>query len=284
MIKLNGLLMSALAIHNVAFSVITSAGPLPTGPADISVSYMTKAGMVEYEDAFGYTGGPPTNLGGNVKMFNSAGNSATSFGRRTSLLVNPAYSAALGSNETLMAHAFFKNDNNGDYFPGIMHDSDITVHIQNVHFAEPVNVVESTILFHTLWLAEQSDQLDNFYHHTHNIHALNDPFRNSDLFLASGLFSTDPANFVIGQDMVQYTITGDGTDTLSFEFTLPYMLMMNLEEEHHANHTVPDGLPAPHGFLEPFHFHFEYVVVPEPMTISLFLPAAAAIMAFRRRR
>lgn len=265
------------------------ASPVPIGQSQITLRYMTENGPVEFSDAREYTGGPPVDLDGNVKMFNSAGNTATAFGRRTSLLANPIYANVLGPNETLVAHAFFKQDNDADYFPGIMHDSDITVRIENVQFAEPVTIQQDTMLFHTLWLSEQSDQLDDFYHHVHNIHTLTDPFRNADEFLAAGQFATSPDNFVIEQSAISYSILGDGTDTLSFEFTFPYALMMNLEEMHHQNPEIPVGLPAPHGFLEPFHFHFEYAVVPEPGTILLLLSggAGAAMMrnaCGRRRR
>jgi hypothetical protein len=277
--------LTALFLLIVALPAVY-AGPMPVSDTGITVSYMAESGMVTINDTRGYTGGPPVDLGGNVKMFNSAGNTQFSFGRRTSLLQFPEHAGVLRPGETLLAHAFFKQDEYGDFFPGIMHDSDVRIRIENVQFSEPVTVQQDTLLFHTLWLSDQSDELDNFYHHVHNIHTLNDPFRDEANFAAppAHLFATSPDNFVLGQSEIDYTITGNGTSALTFEFTLPYVLLMNLEEMHHQNHHIPHGLPAPHGFLEPFHFHFEYAVVPEPATMILLLPAVAVALARRRNR
>ena len=83
-----------------------------------------------------------------------------------------------------------------------------------------------------------------------------DPFRDYEAFLNQGVFSTFPHPDHVLADVTPVFDCSAGT-TLQFTLTVPYHLLQNLEEE---GHHPPPGLPAPHGFLEPFHFHCEYAV------------------------
>jgi hypothetical protein len=139
-------------------------------------------------------------------------------------------------------------------------------------------VVESTFLFHTLWRDTQVDALfPHHYHHQHNLHTETNPFRDASDFSRGGLFSDSPTNYVLAD--VSPVFGGNGTRMLSLSVRIPYDLLKNLEEMGHSH--VPPGLPAPHGFLEPFHFHFEYIVVPEPASLLLFSPL---LFLLRRRQ
>lgn len=258
-----------------------AAPPVPIGNSVTTVTYETDAGLVSYSGIRNYNGLTPSDatiLGEapNIRSFNSANH----FGRRTFLAQsNPAFEHIIGPNETLLAHTFFKSDNDGDYFPGIVEGSAVTVTVENIRFAHPVTVVHSTFLFHTLW-NEQADQLDHPYHHLHNIHTQTDPFRDSNDFFSGGLFTDFPSpNYLLSD--VAPLFTGNGTDTLGMTMTIPYELFRHLDEMGHGH--VPHGLPAPHGFLEPFHFHFEYAVTPEPATwLLLGLLAPVALRVARR--
>ena len=250
--------------------------PIPNGPATVMLGYETTSGPVSFSglrnfepDAEGP--GDATILGAapNVRMFNSI----NSFGRRTALAnSNPIFADVLGPDETLIAHAFFKNvpfDVDEDFFPDIVEGADVSISIGPITFDHPVTVVDSTVLFHTLW-NEQADELEHPYHHLHNLHTAADPFRDFDDFVAGGIFATFPENnFTLAS--ITPTFTGNGTDTLMLNIDIPYDMLKNLEEKGHGK--VPPGLPAPHGFLEPFHFHVEYVVTPEPATLAMLLPA-----------
>jgi len=268
-VLLTGLLVTHLAL---------AEPPVPMGTSTTTVSYQTAAGPVSFSDDRNYNGLTPSDatiLGGapNIKSFNSANH----FGRRTELAgSNPAYAHIIGPDETLLAHTFFKINNGNDYFPGIVAGSDLTVTVNNIRFAGPVTVVPSTFLFHTLWIDTQVDQLDHPYHHLHNLHTAS-PFRDSADFFDGGLFSDFPEpNYTLAN--VSPMFTGNGTDTLGFSITIPYDPLRNLADEGHGH--PPHGLPAPHGFLEPFHFHVEYVVTPEPATFFLLAPV---LLLFRRR-
>lgn len=254
--------------------------PHPIGASRTTVSYQTADGPVSFSDDRNYEGLIPTDatiLGEapNIKSFNSANH----FGRRTSLAnSNPAYAHVLGPDETLLAHTFFKTNNGGDYFPGIVEGSNVIIEVENIRFAQPVNVAPETFLFHTLWRDDQADLLPHPYHHLHNLHTRNGAFRDVADFLDGGVFSDFPQpNYTAG--LIEPEFQGLGTNTLSMTLTVPYDLLRNLEELGHGH--PPHGLPAPHGFLEPFHFHVEYVVTPEPATLLLLLPFTA--LYFRRR-
>lgn len=90
-------------------------------------------------------------------------------------------------------------------------------------------------------------------------------------------------------DIAPYiTLLGDGTDTIGFLAEIPYSLFAHPHEGHAGGHHGDpyEGLPAPHGFLEPYHFHFETLLsaVPEPMTLTLLALGAwvASGRKFRR--
>lgn len=257
---------------------------MPVGENTISVSYMTDAGLQTFSGSRNYLGVGPvsaTNLGAapNITAFNSA----NEFGRRITISHNPQFANVYHADETIITNAFFKKLGNesADFFPGITEHGDITVNITAQQFDRPVTVDTDTLLLHVLW-NDQADQLDPPYHHLHNVHTYSANFREVEEFHQAGEFAEHPVqNFVLADKHIQWTIAGEGTDTLSVSATFPYHLLKSLEEEAgHGGHTVPHGLPAPHGFLEPFHFHIEYAVTPEPGTVVLLVLGAWAL---RRR-
>lgn len=256
------------------FAIVDAqAGPIPTGTATTTISYQTANGLVSVSGQRDYRGTGPTDASvlvgaENIKIFNSF----NEFGRR------PLVLGAVGPNESYIAHAFYKADNNAEYFPGLVEGGDIHVQFENIQFDGPVTVDESTILFHALFSADQVDQLDDFYIHVQNHHTAVAAFRELEGFFTAGVFNHLPISTVILAD-IDPIITGNGTDTIGIELTFPYAMLRNFEE---TGQTVPGFLPAPQGFLEPFHFHLEYVVVPEPGSLALLLIGMAAIV--RRRR
>ena len=260
-------------------------GPIPIGESTTTISYHDGSGVVSFSgdrayllDATGPGNATILDPASNIKAFNSV----NSFGRRTFLASNQVFSHVLGPDETLMTHALFKIDNSADFFSGIVEGGDVTISVEGIQFAEPVVIDESTFMLHALWRADQADQLGNPYINTHNHHTDTDPFRDFGSFVDGGVFSNFPfvgANYTL--DDVSVEFTGSGTETLGLSITFPYELLKSLEESS-PSQSVPGGLPAPHGFLEPFHFHLEYVV-PEPATLVLLLGAMAATGRHRRR-
>jgi len=187
----------------------------------------------------------------------------------------PQFAGVLGDDESQIAHAFFKNDNGGDFFPGITAGGDITMRIEGATFDQPVTVDPSTVMLHVLWRDDQVSALTNQYVNFHNHHTATDPFREFSSFTTTAVFSSFPVpNYVLDSPGLDVSITGNGTNQLDITATFPYDLLRNLEEMGQA---VPDGIPAPQGFLEPFHFHLEYVV-PEPATLVLLAPGAVYLM------
>lgn len=280
-----------VALFNLVLGLsVASARPIPTGMGTTTVSYMTHHGPVSFSGDRNYAGTGPasaTPLGSapNVAAFNSV----NSFGRRPLVETFAPGQGAIRSNESLVTNAFFKINNNGDYFPGLEHHGDVTIRVDNMTFSEPVFVQENTFMFHTFWLSSQVDQFPpaETYLNIHNHHTAAVNFRNLDLFESSGVFAHSGGGHHHGGENAGFgdvhpIITGDGTagSPLSIELTVPYHLFANLEQ---MNQAVPPGLPGPQGFLEPFHFHMEYVVVPEPATLGL-LGVTSLFMVLRRRK
>ncbi|NOS99206.1 MAG: hypothetical protein HOP29_01100 [Phycisphaerales bacterium] len=264
-----------------------AARPIPIGTAHTTVQYEDHSGTVTIAGDRNFNGAanlPQYLMGGNVRSF-SANNT---FGRRYDLdNSQPMFSHVIGPDETLVAHSFFKNDIDGDYFPGIalQHDSHVTVSVTGMVFDQPVTVLESTFLFHTRWDEDQTVDagLEHPYsgHGAHNFHTETDPFRNFDDFISGGVFSDfEHHNFALND--VQPVFSGNGTpgSPLSMTMSLPYDMLINLGEHHDMPQAVLPGFPAPGGFLEPYHFHFEYVVTPEPTTLAM---VGAALLILRRR-
>jgi hypothetical protein len=259
------------------------AGPLPTGSSTVSVSYDSGGNPVLLTGVRNYNGTSPSdatslNPAYNVKEFNSA----NGFGRRIAVAIS--YPEVIRPEETVIAHNFFKSDISQPFFPGIAADGMITFEVDAIQFNEPVYVEEDTVIFHTLWdLNQIREGLHHHpYTHAHNIHTLTSELRDMDKFEATNEIN-DHHDHMLGDMAGHIIITGEGTDTLHFMAEVPYEMFKHLAEE---GQEVMEGFPAPHGFLEPFHFHFEYVVttVPEPATLLLALPAAALLSARYRRR
>lgn len=260
------------------------AGPTPIGASTTTISYTTDGGLVSFSGDRDYSGVGPVDasqLDGapNIRTFNSA----NAFGRRTFVSnQGPQFADVIRPNETAMAHAFFKIPANlsSDYFPGITSDSMITIQVDGIMFDQPVMVSDETVMLHTLFSGDQVDQLSQPYFDLHNHHISDSAFRDFDDFVSTGVFSTFPQdNFVLDSSDLVIEFTGEGTNELNVSVSFPYALLEHGEE---SGQSVPNGLPAPHGFLEPFHFHIEYAVTPEPATLLMLLPAAA--IGMRRRR
>ncbi len=274
------------------------AQPIPVGTSTITMTYETTAGEVSFSGDRDYlpgAGGPSdaTALGDapNIRAFNSV----NSFGRRAFLAnSNPVFAGVLRDDESLIAHAFFKNvptDIGEDFFPDLVTGGSLTVTVGPINFAEPVRIDPTTVMLHALWSANQADQLPLLYINLHNHHTESTAFREFDDFINGGVFSNFPvANYVLGDLAV--TVGGNGTTSLNLSITIPYTMLENLEE---TGQVVPPGLPAPQGFLEPFHFHIEYTVAPTPLagvpaasfwsTMALIaIVAAGATISLRRAR
>ncbi len=286
--------LAAVCAVTAASPAAAMAKPHPVGTAVTTVTYDTAGGPVSFSETFGFveTGaglddirniGQAPNVGGFIAV--------DALGRRSNVaLIDPAVQ---GANETLMRHGFYKADPNNqmqrgdDFFPGINVDGDLTLSVTGITFDQPVQVQPNTFLLHMLWDIDQVDQLGvddqgvpRTYVHPH-IHHTVAPFRDVDSFFlgASPTFSDVPvSNYVLGD--VTPVIQQTAPDTINIEVTFPYRLLTHLEDDGLG---IPAGvdLPAPGGFLEPFHLHFEYLVIPEPA--SLLLLAGGAGLLFRRR-
>jgi hypothetical protein len=263
----------AAALMLGASAGVGYARPVPMGSSTTRISYQTESGPFSASGERNYAGVGPTDAtvlvgADNIKLFNSL----NEFGRRALV------PGAVLANESLITHAFYKIDNSSDYFPGIVEGGDIRLQFEGIHFDQPVTVDESTMMMHVLWNADQVDQLDEFYISVQNHHTAAFPFRDADGFFAVGVFNELPIA-TVAYDDIDPIVTGNGTDTIGIELTFPYDLLRHFEE---YGQVVPSGLPAPHGFLEPYHLHLEYVVTPEPSSLVLLL--AGALVAVRRRR
>jgi len=265
-------------------SVVGAVGPIPVGPADITFQYTKIGGEVvtlQEQKLYNGSAGSQVPLDGNqgIQYFSSV----NTFGRRLEI------PGAVRDNESLLTHAFFKDvftpQPGGiyeDFFADIDTTTDLVISVQNIQFAEPTWIAANTFLQHALWDANQADQVDPFYHHTHNAHTLTDPFRDFEDFFPIVFEDFPMPNYTVGLfgQTADVDITGQGTTNLGVSVTMPYEQLMHLE--HMPDTTVPSNLPAPGGFLEPFHFHFEFVVVPEPTTLALL--GAVVPLLMRRRR
>jgi hypothetical protein len=268
----------AAALSLGVVCVVRADRPVPIGKADVTFSYMTDAGPRELHSQVDYSGrgrGDVIPLGGdpNIGYFNSVNN----FGRR------PLVEGGMRDQESLLAQAFFKPEGNTtEFFAGIVKGGDLTLEVRNIEFDKPVYFMMNTFLFHRLWDVDQVDLLDMPYHHVHNQDTATDPFRDLEKFIPLIFHEQPMPDYRLGTLTGPYrpTIFGEGTSTLGFRVTVPYDFMMSFEE---MGQEVPPGLPAPFGFLEPFHFHYEFAVsyVPEPATGALL--AAGALLALRRR-
>jgi hypothetical protein len=92
-------------------------------------------------------------------------------------------------------------------------------------------------------------------------------------------FFNNPANYNFMPAEISPIFTQNAPDTISVTFRFPYMMLEHLENN---GAMAPDGLPAPAGFLEPFHIHMEYLVAPEPAS-GLVMLAGMALLRRRRR-
>jgi|CXWL01.1.fsa_nt_gi hypothetical protein len=273
------------------------AGPQPIGEATITVSYPLLSGGT-------YTATEPRNFNGtnpsaatafgdasNMSMFSSV---PDLFGRRAH--VAQYFPEVILPSESLLTFSWYKLDKDGDYFPDIAADAVVTVKVEGVHFAEPVRFHEDTYLFHNLWDTTQFNTaiLRGLFEtdmHGHYFHTLTDPFRDTDKFQqVSGEFSPpgEMPHQSFGDIAPYITLLGDGTDTIGFIAEIPYMMFAHPHEGHGGGHQGDPyaGLPAPHGFLEPYHFHFETLVsaVPEPTTLALLCLGGVAIARRKLRR
>jgi len=258
------------------------AGPMLQDEATITVSYpLMSGGTYTAMETRNYNGTNPsdaTTLGDsptNMSMFSSV----DVFGRRAH--VAQIFPEVIAPTESLLTFAWYKINNSDDYFPGIAQDATVTIKVEGIHFDQPVQFHEDTFLFHNLWDSQQFETaiLRGLFEtnvHGHYFHTLTDPFRDTDKFKqVPGEFSPDGQmpHQTLG-DMAPYiTLLGDGTDTLGFIAEIPYMFFAHPHEMHDDSMGSDpyDGLPAPQGFLEPYHFHFETLVsaVPEPATLLL---------------
>ncbi len=287
----------AVCLTGTLLTASVLAGPHPIGNATITVSYPMMSGetytAVESRNFNGTNPSDATNFGdaSNMSMFSSV----DVFGRRAH--VAQIFPEVIAPTESLLTFSWYKIDNSADYFPDIAEDAMVTVKVEGIHFAEPVQFHEDTYLFHNLWDPAQFETaiLRGLFEtdmHGHYFHTLTDPFRNTDKFQqVPGEFSPpgEMEHQTFGDIGPMITLLGDGTDTIGFIAEIPYMMFAHPHEMHdHMGDPLPgdpyEGLPAPHGFLEPYHFHFETLVsaVPEPGSLTMLCLGALALT--RRRR
>lgn len=232
--------------------------PEPIGTANITLRYLMADGeervLTDVRDFSGRDHEDASPLDGDhhINCFFSV----NAFG------IRPDVRGAIDHHEALLAFAFFKDhmDHSHDYFHDIAsEDTIITVEISDIHFAEPVTVVGSTGLMHRFWDADQVDQLDDFYINLHGHGLSTDIWRDFNLFFPNPFTNFPVPNYALGEmtTAMSVEVEGSGTEVVTLRFAFPYRLFKHYEEQ---GQMVPPGLPAPFGYLEPFHFHFEIAV------------------------
>lgn len=267
--------------------------PVPIGTNTTTITYDTTSGPMSFSATLDYNG-PGASLNDLVHVPGSDNLGAfvayNALGRRTEVIpVDPSVQAP---NETLMRHGVYKFnaanqiDVGDDFFAGINVDGNVTLSITGITFDRPVQVRENTFLLHELWNIDQVDQLGvdgqgqpRAYNHPHNLHLV-DGFRDMDSFFLGGSpeLIDHPQNYTIGQ--IHPEVTHQAPNVIDVTLTFPYRLLTHTEDDGLG---VPpgSGLPAPGGFLEPWHLHLEYLVVPEPASLALF---AGGLVLTRRAR
>lgn len=268
--------------------------PVPVGENTTTITYGTiDGGSASYPVTLGYHG-PGASLN-DIEHVPGSGNlgafvAYNALGRRSEVI--PLDPAVQAPNETLMRHGVYKFSaasqiNVGDdFFTDIDVEGNVTFSVENVTFDRPVQVRMNTLLFHTLWDIDQVDMLGfdehghpHAYNAHHNAHLVSG-FRNFSSFFLGGspVFVSSPPNYALGD--ITPIVTHDAPNVINVSITFPYRLLTHLED---MGMGVPAGsnLPAPGGFLEPWHFHLEYLVVPEPGAAMLF--AGGLLLAGSRR-
>ncbi|GIK15738.1 MAG: hypothetical protein BroJett003_07020 [Planctomycetota bacterium] len=252
-----GIGAAGLAVVGFMQAAAMAHPPEPIGTANITMRWMTMHGHEEVlTDVRDFTGrdhedAVPLDGDHHINCFFSV----NSFGIRTDVR------GAIQEDESLIAHAFFKDhhDHSHDYFHMIeSEDTRITIEITGIHFEHPVTVVRPTILLHKFWDADQVDRLSNFYINLHNYGLSTDLWRDFGLFFPNTFSDFPVPNYDLGEatSIGDVTVIGDGTNEISIIFSFPYSVFKHYEE---TGQDVPDGLPAPFGYLEPFHFHMEWI-------------------------
>ncbi|RJP37061.1 MAG: hypothetical protein C4547_06385 [Phycisphaerales bacterium] len=232
--------------------------PTPIGTARTTLTYMTHSGPRVLTGEVDFNGRGPRDAvqlspdDENIHYMNSY----NAFGRRLLAI------GALYDNESLISHSFFKETLETrrlkDYFADIKAGSAITVEVRDIKFDRRVEFQMDTFMMHKLWDIDQMDQLPDPYIQFYNHDTASRAFRDLDAFFPN-VFSDSPPNYRLGTllESGKIEVAGGGTTSLSVRITIPYAIFKHFEER---GQKAPPGLPAPYGFLEPWHFHIEYAV------------------------
>jgi len=233
--------------------------PKAVGTATVRVNYATADGVRQWSGNYNFAGRGPMD----ALPLNGAGgkmgymNSINLFGRR------PLVPKGLRDDESVITNAFFKETANNRRLQPLFadiasRDTLITVELLNMKFDRRVELQADTLMLHVLWDIDQMDQLPRPYQQAHNHHTAEKSFRDFDHFFPN-IFSDHPRNYTLGDlsSTGSVKVEGNGTHTLTLRVSFPYQIIRSLEEQ---GQQVPPHLPAPFGFLEPWHFHLEYAV------------------------
>lgn len=277
------LLCTVAAVLMVATASATA--PKVVGTSMTTVTYdQVGAGTASFSrelDHLGSTIADATSLTGATNI--GAFNAVDTLGRRT-VVRNNGNPQAQTANESLMRHGVYKIDANdnpnraSDFFANVDVNGNVTYSVENIKFDQPVTVIPETFLLHVLFDNDQIDSLgpQRAYTTPHN-HYLAENFRDFDSFFGVGLPFTDAPTPNYIENAVTPVIEQIAADEISVSVTFPYALLQHLQDDGQG---VPGNQPGPGGFLEPFHFHMEYLVTPEPTTALLLLSAG---LLLRRR-